>query len=124
MLRAERVEAGGRAELSGRAAEAAVAAEYARRGHPVAARRWRGAGGEIDLVVSDGDGLIFVEVKRAASFARAAERLSDRQMRRLGAAAAEYLAGMPRGALTPARFDAALVDGQGAVRLVENAFGL
>lgn len=44
--------------LAGQSAEYAVEADYVRRGGypPVAARRWRGSGGELDLVFRDGDG--------------------------------------------------------------------
>ena len=44
-----------------------MARDYAGRGHATAALRWRGAAGEIDLIALDGEGLIFVEVKRADS---------------------------------------------------------
>lgn len=113
---------GQRADLSGRAAEASVERHYERSGHRVAVRRWRGASGEVDLVTRDGDGLVFVEVKKARSFAEAAERLSRRQIERIVGAASEYLASMPLGQLTPVRFDLALVDGAGRVEVLENAF--
>jgi len=106
--------------LAGLAAEEAVAAHYRGRGMSVGGRRWRGTLGEIDLVLRDGAGLVFVEVKRARDFARAAERLSRRQFERIWATAAEFLAGEPRGQLTEARFDLALVDGAGRVRVLEN----
>ncbi|WP_234984143.1 YraN family protein [Roseivivax jejudonensis] len=108
---------------AGRAAEATIASEYERRGYAIAQRRWRGAGGEVDLIARDGDGLIFVEVKKSRSFARAAERLSRRQMDRLCASAAEFCSTEPRGQLTDIRFDVALVDERGEVRVIENAFG-
>ncbi|MGR3662084.1 MAG: YraN family protein [Paracoccaceae bacterium] len=108
---------------AGLAAEDQVAAEYARRGHKTCERRWRGRGGEIDLIVEDGDGLVFVEVKRARDFARAAERVSRRQMQRIYDTAGEYLARMPMGLNTNARFDVALVDGTGRIEILENAFG-
>ncbi|NBC96094.1 MAG: hypothetical protein GVY27_07040 [Deinococcus-Thermus bacterium] len=114
---------GTRAYLSGAAAEDCVARHYTERGHPVRDRRWRGESGEIDLVTEDAGGLIFVEVKRARSFAEAALRLSPRQAARIVATATEYLAGMPGGDLTPVRFDLALVDAHGRVELVDNAFG-
>ncbi len=44
-------------------------------------------------------------------------------MRRICASAEEYLGTQPRGQLTDVRFDVALVDGQGVVRVIENAFG-
>lgn len=108
---------------AGASAEDSVARGYERRGMPIAARRWRGASGEIDLIVRDGEGLVFVEVKHSRDFARAAERLTRRQMERIMNAALEYLAGEPRGLLTPIRFDVALVNGRGEVDILENAFG-
>lgn len=108
---------------AGASAEDSVARGYERRGLPIAARRWRGACGEIDLVARDGEGLIFVEVKHSRSFARAAERLTPRQMERIVAAATEFLAGEPRGLMTPIRFDVALVNGRGEIDILENAFG-
>nr|WP_245398578.1 YraN family protein [Oceaniglobus trochenteri] len=104
------------------AAEDRVAAAYERRGHAVVARRWRGRGGEIDLIARDGNGLIFIEVKTSASLAQAAQRISDRQARRLFAAASEYLARMPLGQATEMRFDVALMDGAGQIDIIENAF--
>ncbi|MFB2531278.1 YraN family protein [Paracoccus sp. p4-l81] len=109
---------------AGLLAEACVAAYYDKAGRSIAARRWRGSQGEIDLVARDEDGLIFIEVKRARDFATAALRLSRRQMDRICGAASEYLAGEPTGQLTPMRFDVALVDAMGRVDVIENAFGL
>lgn len=107
--------------LAGMAAEDAVAAHYARRGHAVAARRWRGSRGELDLVLRDGDGIIVVEVKQARDFARAATRLSPAQLGRITSVVAQFVAGEPRGQLTEVRFDLALVDGVGRVEIIENA---
>ncbi|WP_323766982.1 YraN family protein [Antarctobacter sp.] len=106
---------------AGLAAEDGVASDYARRGYPLMARRWRGQSGEIDLVVQDGDGVIMVEVKKSRSFARAADRLSQRQISRLMQAAEEFLGTQPRGSLTDVRFDVALVNAHGEIRVIENA---
>ena len=119
---ADRRDRGLRAYLSGAAAEASVARDYERRGFTIARRRWRGQGGEIDLIARKGADVIFVEVKSARDFATAAERLGARQMERLYLAASEFLEGEPAGQLTEARFDVALVDGRGAFEIVENAF--
>ncbi len=108
---------------AGLSAEDSVARDYTRRGRPVISRRWRGQSGEIDLVARDGEGLIFIEVKKSRSHARAAERLTSRQMDRIAASASEFLAGEPRGQLTDVRFDLATVDQTGSVRVLENAFG-
>ncbi|MBK5922714.1 hypothetical protein CCR90_02755 [Rhodovulum sulfidophilum] len=107
---------------AGRSAEDCVARGYEGRGMAIAARRWRGAGGEIDLVARDGDALVFVEVKQSRSFSSAAERVTRRQMDRVMMAAQEYLAGEPYGQLTDIRFDVALVNGFGEVDILENAF--
>lgn len=112
---------GQRAQCHGRAAEDQVARKYERAGHAIAARRWRGQGGEIDLVARDAEGLVFVEVKAARCHARAAERLRPRQIARLRVAAEEFLGGEPKGLLTPARFDVALVDAMGRIEVIENA---
>lgn len=104
----------------GMAAEESVAAEYARRGHPVAARRWRGSRGELDLVCRDGGGLIVVEVKQARDFAAALAHLGPAQLARIHATATEFAAKEPLGQLTDMRFDVALVDGAGRVEIVEN----
>lgn len=107
---------------SGLAAEDVVARTYQRRGRMVSNRRWRGQGGEIDLIVREGACVVFVEVKKSRSFARASERLTRRQMDRIYATASEFLGGEPGGQLTDVRFDLALVDGTGAVQIIENAF--
>lgn len=106
---------------SGLAAEGQVAAYYQASHHSIAARRWRGHSGEIDLILRHGESIVFVEVKRAESFARAAERLSQAQMQRIWNSASEFLAGEPSGQDTDVRFDVALVDGRGCIRIIENA---
>jgi putative endonuclease len=121
-VRKRRGRRGTRAHLSGQAAEESVERRYARDGHVLAARRWRGQGGEIDLVMREDDGLVFIEVKQAKSFAEAADRLTLRQIERIVAAASEFLAAMPRGQLTPVRFDLALVDAAGRVEVRRGAF--
>ena len=109
--------------LSGLAAEDIVARHYARRGHALRDSRWRGKRGEIDLVVDDGDGVVFIEVKKSRDFETAMSHVTPAQVRRLFATGEEYVGGLPRGNLTDVRFDVALVDGSGQVQVVENAFG-
>ena len=107
---------------AGRVAEDVVANDYERRDHGIAARRWRGKSGEIDLIARDGETVVFVEVKKSRSFATAAGRLGRRQMDRIVAAAGEFLAKEPHGQLTDVRFDLAVVNEVGAVQVIENAF--
>lgn len=106
---------------AGVAAEECVARHYRRLGRPVLARRWRGKGGEIDVIARDGTDTVFVEVKRSATHAAAALRVGDRQIRRLFDCAGEYMGTFPGGMLSPVRFDVALVDETGRVEVIENA---
>ena len=108
---------------AGLAAEELVARHFLRNGHEIAARRWRGKGGELDLVVKDGDALVFVEVKQSRDFATALSHITPAQVRRLYATGEEYLGTLENGSLIDVRFDVVLVDGQGAISVLENAFG-
>ncbi|MXQ08632.1 hypothetical protein GQ651_12320 [Alphaproteobacteria bacterium GH1-50] len=105
---------------AGLAAEDVVCREYCEAGYSAAARRWRGRGGEIDLIFRRGAEVIFVEVKKSRDCFRAAESLTRRQIGRISAAAEEFLAREPQGLLTPARIDAAFVDSHGRTAVVEN----
>ena len=109
---------------AGLAAEDIVATDYLRRGFALREKRWRGPGGEIDLIFEKAGALSFVEVKKARDFAVAAARITQRQIERIYASAGGYLATMPNGMDTESRFDAALVDGSGDLEILENAFGL
>ncbi|MBZ0128820.1 MAG: YraN family protein [Rhodobacteraceae bacterium] len=106
---------------SGLAAESAVAGQYAAQGYDIAARRWRSKAGEIDLIARKDGNVIFIEVKKSRSFDAAANMLGARQIARLYDSASIFLEGEPKGQLSPARFDVALVDGTGAISILENA---
>ncbi len=107
--------------LAGQAAEDAVLRHYEARGLTLAKARWRGKAGEVDLILRDGDELVFVEVKHSRSFDSAAARLLPKQVARLMRAAEEFAGGEPKGLLTEMRFDVALVNGKGEVHILENA---
>ena len=74
-------------------AEKMVAADYSSRGYHVTDRRWRGGGGELDLVCLSRDEIVMVEIKAARSQTAGSplEWLSDAQRRRWRTAAAAYL---------------------------------
>jgi putative endonuclease len=108
--------------LSGLSAEGAVARRYEAEGRPIAARRWRGKWGEIDLIAREGDTVVFVEVKQARTHDEAAGRIGWRQVQRIWAAAQEFLDGEPLRSLTEVRFDLALVDSLGRVEIRQHAF--
>jgi len=105
----------------GLAAEHAVARYYEQRGHQIEAHRWRSAAGEIDLIARKDGNVIFIEVKKSRSRDRAARALSARQISRIYTSAAIFLDSEPNGADSDARFDVALVDGQGTISVLENA---
>lgn len=106
---------------AGHAAEEQVARAYERSGHTVRSRRWRAGAGEIDLVLEKSGEIVFVEVKASSTRARAAQSLTQRQIGRLLRSAEAYLGQMPEGALTPMRFDVALVDRSGQFDIIPNA---
>lgn len=114
---------GRRNHLAGLAAEDCVARRYQQAGACLAARRWRGSIGEVDLVFREGRRVVFVEVKKSRSFDQAAAHLTDRQIRRIYATGSEFLGGEPAGQNTETRFDVALVDARGDIRVIENAIG-
>lgn len=107
--------------LAGLAAEDCVLRTYTAQGYRLLERRFRGQGGEIDLVLARGADVIFVEVKKSRSFDAARARLGQRQIMRIFAAASEFLGGQPKGQLTETRFDLALVNARGEVSVMENA---
>lgn len=107
---------------AGHAAEASVARHYEDRGIAICARNWRGITGEVDLIGRRGDEVIFVEVKQSRSHDLAASHVSLAQIGRIFATVDEFLAGEPKGLLTDVRIDLALVDGQGRIEVLENAF--
>lgn len=109
------------AHASGAACEDQVRRWYEKRGATCLETRWRGQGGEIDLIFRAGDDIVFVEVKSSRTHGRAADLLNKRQIARLCAAAEEYLGTLPTGSLTPMRMDVALVDAQGHIDVLENA---
>ena len=104
----------------GLAAEDSVALFYESNGFPVLARRWRGQGGEIDLICQGPDGLIFVEVKKSRSFDAAAAHLSFAQLHRIALAAEEYIGTEASDPRTPMRLDLAMVDGTGQIETLES----
>lgn len=76
----------------------------------VLARNWRCPDGEVDLILRDGDDVVFCEVKtrRSASFGSPAEAIGPAKVRRLRRLAARWLtesSGRPR----EVRFDVVTV---------------
>ncbi|MDD3884370.1 MAG: YraN family protein [Gallionella sp.] len=108
----------------GAAAEQYAADFLIHEGLLLVARNYRSRFGEIDLIMRDGDTLVFVEVRlrRNARFGGAAASIDPRKQRRLILTAQGYLARLPK--IPPCRFDAILLDNaQGrAPEWLKNAF--
>ncbi|MCL3881958.1 YraN family protein [Marivita sp. GX14005] len=102
-------------------AEKSVQRHYQRQGAELREARWRGPGGEIDLILAEGERMVFVEVKKSRTHDQAAQRITARQMGRILRSAESYLGRCPKGSLTEARVDIALVDGQGKIEIIPNA---
>ena len=106
--------------LAGAAAESAAADLLVSRGLTLVDANVRYRDGELDLVMRDGDTLVFVEVRFRSSggFGGAAASVTAAKQRRLVRAATRYLAMHPSLALLPSRFDVVCADGKaGAVRI-------
>jgi putative endonuclease len=114
---------------TGKRGEDLACAELERRGYAILARRYRSRFGEIDIVSQDGPVIVFVEVRarRTRERGEAAETLTARKRRRIGAMALDYLA--YTGKLdSPCRFDVVAIDGIGTpgmeLRVIPDAFWL
>lgn len=83
---------------------------YRTRGGAILARNWRGGGGELDLIVREGEELVFVEVKtRDPSNPEPLAQVRDaKRQRHFRAAASAWRARLPR-PRPPVRFDVLLV---------------
>jgi len=99
-------------QAQGRQWEQAALLYLKRRGLKAVEENFRCKGGEIDLVMCDGDTLVFVEVRQRASreHGGAAASITPAKIRRLVRAAQFYLL---RFAVTPpCRFDVVAIDGE------------
>lgn len=112
-------------DLSGKRGEELAAAFLARAGLSLLARNYRCRYGEIDLILRDGDTLVFVEVRSRASgaFGGAASSITAAKREKLLKTARHYLAGLR--AEPPCRFDAVLLTGEPPrIEWLRDAFGL
>jgi putative endonuclease len=102
-----------------------LALDYLRRqGLRLLARNLRLPGGELDLLMLDGDALVVVEVRQRSrsDFGSAAESVGARKRARLIHAARLLPQRYPEHADLPLRFDVLAVDGTDSVQWIRSAF--
>jgi putative endonuclease len=99
-------------QAQGQLWERAAAAHLRRHKLKPVEENFRCKGGEIDLIMRDGDTLVFVEVRQRASGEQggAAASITPAKIRRLICAAQVYLLRFP--VPPPCRFDVVAIDGE------------
>lgn len=109
---------------AGDKAEMLAAAHLEKQGLRVVERNYRCRQGEIDLIMREGDTLVFVEVRLRTNtkFGGAAESITQQKQGKILQTARHYLAGQRK--LPPCRFDAVLLGGLdgGTIEWLKNAF--
>ncbi len=84
-----------KAFVFGLRAETAAALLLRCKGYSILARRYLGAGGEIDIIASRGDTIAFVEVKARPTLDEGAFSITHEKSRRMSRAARHWLARNP-----------------------------
>ncbi|MGH6860745.1 MAG: YraN family protein [Phyllobacterium sp.] len=94
-----------RAYRRGHAAERLAAFALVLKGYRIIARRYRTRLGEIDLIARRGTVVLIIEVKARATLQQAMDSVNALTMRRIEAAADQWLARQPDHANLSLRFD-------------------
>jgi putative endonuclease len=113
--------------VRGREAEALACQYLTEQGLRISMRNYRCARGEIDLIMRDGDTVVFVEVRfrRSSRFGGGAESVDRRKQSRLIETASHYLQAHGVGPEMPARFDVVALspgDDRQIIEWIPNAF--
>lgn len=112
----------------GKSGEDLAIRELESRGYAILERRYRTDHGEIDIVARDGETLVFVEVRRRASweFGSAAESVTPPKQRQVIRVATEYLVFHHLYDRCAVRFDVVAIDdlpdGTPQISLYQSAF--
>lgn len=108
----------------GAAAESLAALHLEAAGLSLLTRNYRCRMGELDLVARDGEVLVIAEVRlrRSAQFGGAAASITWQKRRRIVRATRHLLAREPALQRLRVRFDALVVEGEGAIQWFKGAF--
>jgi putative endonuclease len=111
-----------RRQARGRIAEERACAFLEAKGLRLLERNYRCRYGEIDLIMRDGELLVFVEVRlrRNPNFGGALMSIDHLKRARLTACAQHYLKSRPR--ISAARFDVIAIDAGDHIQWVRNTF--
>ena len=109
-------------ERRGRWAERMAVVALALKGYRLLTLRFKSGPGEIDLIMRKGEVTAFIEVKTRASSDLAVEAVSERQARRIAAAARIWMARDPIAAKGVCRFDIVTVSPYQWPKHIPNAF--
>lgn len=109
---------------AGPRAERLVARWLSRRGLRLVARNVRCRFGEIDLIMRDGEALVFVEVRYRAreDFGGAVASVTSRKRARLERAIRSYIAAHPSAGRRPLRTDVVAVSAGDRIEWIRNAW--
>ena len=117
----DRSKTGKLSHLKGQVAEDQIAAAYVRSGFDIVDRRFKTCDGEIDIVARHKDKFYFIEVKSSKTFDGAVAQITPKQQKRIQDCALAYLAQKAGHLDVDCRFDAALVDGSGRIKVMPGA---
>ncbi|WLH00207.1 YraN family protein [Pseudomonas beijingensis] len=112
-------------QQSGRDAEGQALAHLQQHGLRLVAQNWLCKRGELDLVMLDGDTVVFVEVRyrKNTQWGGALDSIDERKRRKLVFAAQYFLQRESRWADYPCRFDVVAIDSDAAqLNWLQNAF--
>lgn len=110
--------------MRGAAAEQRAQKWLQKRGLKLLARNWRCRGGELDLVMTDGDELVFIEVRARSrsDYGGALASVDARKQAHLVHAARHFLAAHPEHAESIARFDVLAFESSDDPLWIQSAF--
>lgn len=108
--------------LRGERAEDKALDYLSKQGLKPVCRNFRCKHGELDLIMTDQNALVFVEVRFRSSdkFGSALESVTHKKQQRIIAAAQTYLSRQQSDG--PVRFDVVALSGDGSIQWVKNAF--
>lgn len=111
-------------QLRGQRAEQTACQYLNRNGLVLVTRNYHCRCGEIDLIMRDGESLVFVEVRyrRSNHFGSSAETVDFRKRKKLIHTAQHYLQTHPQEQKRPARFDVIAMEGSNQIEWIRCAF--